>query len=275
MSKTVEPSGEYLLGTQDNELARLERQHQTWRSNTQALWQRAAFGPGQFLLDLACGSSSCTFDLARLVGAQGRVLAVDAAAKAIQLLAHEARRQGLDHLQTRTASIEVPLAERAVFDGAFARWILCFLPHPERLLATAHAALRPGGRLALMDYFNYRALALVPTEPLFATVFNAVYDSFHASGGNLDVGNRLPTLLAANGFVVESVEPVFRSAHPDSPIWAWVGDFIASYLPGLVEKGFLSANQFDAFQVLWAKATASKTALFCAPPVLTVTARKA
>ena len=270
----MNPEREYLLGTQDGELARLEGQHQTWRPETQSLWGRAAFGQGDQLLDLGCGSSSCVFDLARLTGPQGRVVAVDGAAKATALLASQARRHGFDHLHLRTAPVETPLPEKAAFDGAFARWVLCFLPRPQSLLETAHAALKTGGRLALMDYFNYRAIALVPPDPLFDQVFRAVYDSFADSGGNLDVGDQLPRLLQATGFVVESLEPLFRHGRPGSAIWSWVADFQRSYLPALVDKGYLTAGQLEAFQALWSARTESETALFCAPPLMTVTARK-
>ena len=59
-------SGDYLLGTGDDELARLEKQHRVWSAAARDLWRLAKFGPGQALLDLGCGPGFTSLDLARI-----------------------------------------------------------------------------------------------------------------------------------------------------------------------------------------------------------------
>jgi len=70
----------YILGTEDDELTRLERQHEVWKKETQTLYSAAEFSEGQTLLDLECGPGFTTLDLQKRVGETGQVIAVDTVA---------------------------------------------------------------------------------------------------------------------------------------------------------------------------------------------------
>ena len=67
MSTTAEC--DYLLGTNDEELRRLQAQHNTWQAETTDLWDRAAFRAGQTILDLGCGPGFTSLELGERVGA--------------------------------------------------------------------------------------------------------------------------------------------------------------------------------------------------------------
>ena len=68
---------DYVLGTHDEEIARLGLQHRAWQSRALAAWRKADFGSGQTVLDVGCGPGFATLDLAEVVGRDGRVLAID------------------------------------------------------------------------------------------------------------------------------------------------------------------------------------------------------
>jgi ubiquinone/menaquinone biosynthesis C-methylase UbiE len=68
---------EYVLGTGDEELARLGLQHRAWRLRALAAWRAAEIGPGQTVLDVGCGPGYASLDLAEMVGPCGRVVALD------------------------------------------------------------------------------------------------------------------------------------------------------------------------------------------------------
>jgi SAM-dependent methyltransferase len=54
---------DYVLGTHDEEIARLGLQHQAWRSRALAAWQKGEFGPGQTVLDVGCGPGFASLDI--------------------------------------------------------------------------------------------------------------------------------------------------------------------------------------------------------------------
>src|SRR5436305_10635023 len=75
---------EYVLGTNYEELNRLGFQHQMWRAQAYAIWERAKFAPGMRLLDVGCGPGFATRDLSALVGSQGAVGAIDQSEKFVE-----------------------------------------------------------------------------------------------------------------------------------------------------------------------------------------------
>ena len=55
--------------------------------------------------------------------------------------------------------------EPASLDGAFVRWLFCFLPDPATVIDRIVNGLRPGARFVAWDFLNYAAMAPSATEP--------------------------------------------------------------------------------------------------------------
>jgi len=53
---------EYVLGTHDAEIERLELQHQVWPAAAIEAWRRAGISAGQTLVDLGCGPGFAAAD---------------------------------------------------------------------------------------------------------------------------------------------------------------------------------------------------------------------
>jgi len=68
---------DYVLGTGDEEIARLGVQHRVWRARAIDAWRRAGIAAGQTVVDVGCGPGYASLDLAELVGSSGRVIAID------------------------------------------------------------------------------------------------------------------------------------------------------------------------------------------------------
>jgi trans-aconitate 2-methyltransferase len=100
---------------------------------------RAAFRPGERVLDAGCGSGRVT----KLLLEQGvEVVAVDAD-NAMVAKAREALPESVPVLRQDLLDLELDAPVDAVFSCAVFHWIT----DHERLFARLHAVLRPGGRL--------------------------------------------------------------------------------------------------------------------------------
>src|SRR5689334_11559168 len=93
---------DYVLGTHDEELRRLGLQHQMWRAQAYAIWERARFGPGSTLLDVGCGPGFATSDLSQLVGSRGQITAVDVSQKFVDRV----KSLRLTNVETRVADVQ-------------------------------------------------------------------------------------------------------------------------------------------------------------------------
>ena len=144
---------DYLLGADDEELRRLQAQHDTWLPETADLWERADFSVGQAILDLGCGPGFTSLELAERVGAEGRVLAVDGSPK----FADRAASAGLQQVEVAVADVRTLDLPAASMDAAFARWLFCFIEEPQGVIERVARVLRTGGRLVVVDYCAYGA----------------------------------------------------------------------------------------------------------------------
>ncbi len=264
---------DYILGVSDEELARLGFQHQMWGATTSSLWDRAQFGRGQRILDLGAGPGFASIDLARRVGPEGSVVALDASDKAIATLKRRAEVEGIS-IDARVADATKLALRDADFDGIFARWIFCFLPNPQEVVQRLAVALKPGGRVAIMAYFHYPALTLAPKVDVFPKLVRAVQESWSANGGSLDVGGSLPTWLGEAGLEVERIDPIVHCARAGTPMWHWPTTFFATYLDVLVERGYLQSGEADEVRAAFESRAKNPNAFILTPPVLAIVARR-
>jgi SAM-dependent methyltransferase len=268
--RTGNNTQEYVLGTSEEELLRLGYQHRVWSRDAFAAWERAGFMPGQTIVDVGCGPGYATMDLAQLVGPSGRVIAVDQAPGFIEHLDHRARALGLRQIETRVCDIERTEVFATGADGAYARWVLCFVGNPETVVAAVGRSLRPGGVFAVQDYYDYTGIQLAPASDVFRRAIEAVDRSWRERGGDPDVGCRLPGMMERCGFEVRAVRPLVRVARPQSSLWEWPARFFRNYLPALVEMGYLSAETRAEFERDWEEHSKDPGAFFATPPMVEV-----
>lgn len=266
-------AGEYLLGTQDPELERLRIQHEIWRAPMFELLDAAGFGAGQRLLDLGCGPGWSSVELARRAGPAGFVLARDSSPRMIAAAAARAAAAGVDWIQTECADAAAPLPP-ASFDGAYARWIFCWLPDPRPALRAVARALRPGGRLAVADYLRYAPdIALRPSGRAFQRGIEAVEASWRAAGGDPRIGENLPQMLEESGFRIVHRRELRRRGGPADPLWGWPTSFFPLFMPRLVADGWLTAGEAEDFLEEWRQARKPEGCVFHAPPMLDLVAQ--
>lgn len=283
MSHTHAP--EYVLGTDAIEAKRLGLQHRIWSAAAHQLWELAGVRPGMTVMDLGCGPGHATFDLATIVGgasperaAQGRVIALDESATFLHQLNETAVARRLNNIERVLGDVQslgAAFPSAAAFaDVAYLRWVLCFVPRPMDVVAGLAKVVKPGGKVAIQDYFNYESMTLAPRHADFSRVIAAVARSWRSGGGDPDIVSLLPGMLRQHGFRVDHLAVNQRIARPGSMAWAWPDSFWASFVPRLVDKGFITAQDANAFFAVWSRASHDPDCYMHLPPLYDVVATK-
>ena len=241
---------EYVLGTGGDELQRLGLQHRLWSDVAHEAWKRARIAPGQRALDVGSGPGYAAFDLAQIVQTHGHVLAVDESPAFVEHARAQAAARGLTQLEAEVGDaqdLDAALRGRRAYDLAYARWMLCFVPDPERVVAGIARALAPGGRLVVHDYCASEAMTAAPRRDSYTRVVAATARSWRARGGDPDVAGRLPRMLRDHGLELEHLGQHARIARPGGSLWHWAASWWRNYVPKLVAMGELSEEDGRRF----------------------------
>jgi SAM-dependent methyltransferase len=119
----------------------------------EAIGRLAALRPGAAVADIGAGTGLFTWTFAKEVGDAGKVYAVEVSPGFLKYLADEAKKKGVEKTVAVVAGgAESPNLDAGSIDVAFVCATYHHFEKPAAMLAAIHAALRPGGRLVIVDW---------------------------------------------------------------------------------------------------------------------------
>jgi SAM-dependent methyltransferase len=208
-------------------------------------------GGARRILDVGAGLGQMGRALARAAGPGAYVAGVERDPRQIE----EARRQaeaageiGLVDLRPGEAeSLPLRAEEWGSFDLAHARFLLEHVRDPLAVVKQMVAAVRPGGRIVLLDD-DHDLLRLWPhPPPLLTRAWETYWRAYTRAGCDPIVGRRLPALLYEAGAPAHRIASVFYGACAGMPNFAPVVDnlrgVLAGSAAGLAEAGLFSTEE--------------------------------
>ena len=220
---------------------------------------------GMDLLDVGCGPASITADLAERV-APGRVVALDAAAGALEAARATLRERGLsEQVEVTSGDVMALPFEDASFDVVHAHQVLQHLADPVGALAEMRRVTRPGGIVAVRDAV-YSAMTWFPV-PAGMEQWRSVYmATARANGGEPDAGSRLLSWAREAGFADASASAsTWCYATPADRAWqsqTWAQRCLTSFGPRAVELGLADRADLEAMAQAWLQWGDSEDAWF-------------
>ncbi len=190
----------YTAGDGTVDRSRLDHLTEIFRPTTQALLDRVGVGRGTACLDVGCGTADVTFDLARRVGPEGRVVGLDMDDVRIEEGRREASARGLPNVDFQLADIRTLSPARGEFDLVWSRFLLDHVAHPAEVVSTICRMLKPGGTL-VAECTDYTGWYCYPGLAAFDRAVELVSQERQRTGGCPDIGARLPVLFLDAGLV--------------------------------------------------------------------------
>jgi SAM-dependent methyltransferase len=123
-------------------------------------------GPGDGVLDVACGPGNFSREFARTVGETGLVVGIDASRPMLERAVREAPTAGVDNLAfVHGDAVRLPFRDQS-FDAVCCFAALHLFENPFEALDQMRRVLTPGGRLALFTTCHGRSAPLRTFESL-------------------------------------------------------------------------------------------------------------
>src|SRR5215470_7798169 len=265
---------DYVLGTHNEELARLGLQHRVWRPVVLDCWQRAGVTIGKRVLDLGAGPGYATVDLAEIVGPMGEVVALERSQNFIRAMETTCRQRSLTNVKIREIDLMTDDLPAGDYDFTWCRWVVSFVSDPA-LLIRKLARVMPKGSLSIFhEYAHYETWRFFPRLPMQERFREHVIVTWRESGGEPDGAMRLPEILSENGFAIRSARPHVFCLRPNDYMWQWPATFIETYLPRLMQMGRIDQKFADKLRADLASAERNRNSLMLTPLVLEIVAEK-
>jgi ubiquinone/menaquinone biosynthesis C-methylase UbiE len=114
--------------------------------------QEMKLQPGMTVCDMGCGNGYHTLPMAEAVGPEGKVYAVDIQPEMLRMLEEKAQAQKLTNITPTLGSETDPKLPPASCDVILMVDVYHELSHPEAVLTAMKQALKPGGKIILVEF---------------------------------------------------------------------------------------------------------------------------
>jgi ubiquinone/menaquinone biosynthesis C-methylase UbiE len=235
---------QYVLGSDADELERLDAQARSIAAATEVLLHAAGIAPGMAVLDLGTGLGHVASAVAALVGRDGEVLGIDQQPRMIEAAEQRRSAAGIDNLRFLHADVRTFVPEQR-FDAVVARLVLFHLPDPVEVVRHYARALAPGGRFVAIDY-DIGAARSEPPVPLLAAARQWITDAFRAAGADPVIGARLGVMLRAAGLDEVTTFGIQSYIAPDDPTSSsMVAGVVRSLSPTIFSAGIATESEVN------------------------------
>jgi SAM-dependent methyltransferase len=197
---------EHWVNIDPERLDRYQRMFQ-WNPASSALYAPADIRPGHIVAEFGCGPGHTAVEIAKWVGPDGHVHALDINADFVAQARKNADAAGIgDRVTThRCDGSMLPLPD-ASLDRLTARNTLIYVDDPEATLRECRRVLRSAGKLHAIEG-DWPTMVL---EPVPAAGWSALVSAASRSCRTPDIGGKLPAFLRQAGFSAIDVRLVTR-----------------------------------------------------------------
>jgi SAM-dependent methyltransferase len=233
---------QYVLGSDAEEVARLDRQAAWLAPATGVLLRAAGIGGRMRVLELGTGLGHVAFLIADLLEDGGWVVGVDQSTDLLQLADRRRAAAGRVNVRFIEGDVRTYMPGEDV-DAIVTRLLLFHLPDAVAVLRHQRAALAPGGTLLALDYDLGTAQTEPPTK-LAAAALSWVIDAFRSAGADPVIGAHLQMVLRSAGYSDVTTFGVQGYLAPDDPAGpALLAGVVRSLAPQIVAAGIATQRE--------------------------------
>jgi SAM-dependent methyltransferase len=265
---------DYYLGTHDEEVRRLGLQHRVWRPHVLDAWRRAGVTVGSVVVDAGAGPGYASLDLAEIVEASGKVVALERSERFLEALRQAAAGRGLANIETHAVDLVTDNIPVSGVDAVWIRWVFAFLTEPIAVLQKLAQALKRGGVIVIHEYMDWGTMNWTPRRPALSSFIETTLKAWRASGGEPDIAVQLLPMLAKTGLRLRETRPIIHAVKPDNYVWRWPATFIPNHARALAKSGAATDQWADEVAREFAAAEADPSTVMTTPLVMEIIAER-
>ena len=234
----------YVLGSDPQELGRLDRQAAFIEAPSRLLLQASGLAGGMRVLDLGTGLGHVARLAAHIVGPDGSVVGLDRAPQALAVARQRVEAAGERHVSFVEGDVARWRADEP-FDAVVGRLVLFHMADAVAAVRHHIGNLRPGGLFVALDFDIGGARTHPPVDVADETL-GWVMQAFSAAGASPQIGSRLGTILDRAGLDMVRTFGVQSYLAPSDPAGpALLTGVVRSLADVITTRGIATVEQLD------------------------------
>lgn len=222
-------------GLQDADSQELDRLLRLNQFLNRECLARLGLRTGERVLEVGSGLAIFARDMARAVGKSTPVVCVERNEgriyRSLELAAADQEEFLIDMRQGDLFSLPLRDDEWGTFDVIHARFVMSRVSQPQRAIEILAPALRPGGRMVLMDDDN-DLLRLWPAMPAVDELWHALVRGAVDRGRDPHIGRKISSMMQVAGLQPTNNGCLFGGGSSGAPGWEYVTANLVDILRG-------------------------------------------
>lgn len=264
----------YYLGTHDEEVRRLGLQHRVWRPHVLDAWRRAHITTGSTVIDAGAGPGYASLDLAEIVEANGKVIALERSDRFLKALSGAAKARGLNNIETHEIDLVTDDIPVSGVDAVWIRWVFAFVSDPSAVLQKLSRSIRKGGFIVIHEYMDWGTMNWTPRRPELTSFIETTIKAWRGSGGEPDIAVQLLPMLPKAGLRLRETRPIIHAVKPDNYVWRWPATFIPNHARSLAKSGVVTEAWAEDVVKAFAEAESNPDTVMVTPLVMEIIAER-
>jgi len=206
----------------------------------------------ELVLDVGAGTGQFTRMMAHQLPHHSSIIAVehnpDQVQAALQLADSDSHHCVIDFRIGDATQLPLESNELGQVDLAHCRFLLEHVTRPLAVVRAMVAAVKPGGRVVLLDD-DHELIRFWPEPEGLAVAWKAYYRSYHKLGNDPLIGRKLVSLLHQAGARPNRITQLFYGACAGSPPFQGIVENLIGVLHGarqmVLAAGEISASDYD------------------------------
>lgn len=232
----------YILNTNEQARKRLELQHQLYAKSSINLLHEAGISRGMQGLEIGSGSGAMTMELARLIGKDGKLLAIDLSQNQIDSIKKVT--SAFDNIEFKVWDANYLSDLGEYFDFIYCRMVLHHVSDAHSIIQQMKSCLKPGGLIICEEPSIFDSTFCFPKSDAYNLFTEWVRSCFSKNNRDYEIAHRLEQEFASCNFEITHhslFQPLLRTTQEKEIYFMALNDI----KPQLIDLKIASADDIE------------------------------